>query len=94
MIDMRSQPTLEGSTAPTDDEICDQVLDLRSCYVRSLGYRITAPSSSRSSRADIHTACDAWLAEVQRQATEDRQWAEHRADKLATYVDEYQLLQI
>ena len=70
---MRSQPNLEGSTALTDDEIYDQVLGMRSCYVRDLGYRITAPSSSRSSRVDIHFACEARLMEVQKQAVEDRQ---------------------
>ena len=86
MTDMRSQPTSEGSTAPTDDEICDQVLGMRSYYVKGLGYEITAPLSSRSSRADIHAACDARV-EVQRQA-------EQRADELTAYVDEYQRFQI
>ena len=72
MTDIRSQLTSEGSTAPTDDEICDQVLGTRPYYVRSLKYGITAPSSLCSSRADIHSACEAQLMEVQRQATEDR----------------------
>ena len=75
MIDMRSQPILEGSIAPTDDEICVQMLDTRLCYVRGLRYEITASSSSRSSRAEIHSTCQARLMEVQRQAIEDRQQA-------------------
>ena len=94
MIDIRSQPIPEGSTAPTDDGICDPVLSTRSYYVRGLGYGITAPLFSRSSRTDIHTACNARLTEVQKQATENRQRTEQRADELATCVDEYQLLQI
>ena len=66
MTDIRSQPISEGSTVPTDDEIYDQVLDMRFCYVRGLGYGITVPSSSGSSRADMHVACDARRMEVQR----------------------------
>ena len=66
MTDMRSQSTPEGSTAPTDDEICDQVLGMRPYYVRGLRYGITAPSSSCSSRTDILATCDARLTEVQR----------------------------
>ena len=60
MTDMRSQPTFEGSTVPTDDEICDQVLSTRLYYVRGLGYGITAPSSW-SSRAEIHSTCQTRL---------------------------------
>ena len=94
MIGIRSQPTPEDTTAPTDDEICDQMLGTRSYYVRGLGHGISAPLSSHSSSADIYTVCDAWLAEMQRQATEDRQRAEQRADELAACVDDYQCFQI
>ena len=94
MIGIRSQPIPEGSIAPTDDEICDRMLGKRSYYVKGLGCGITAPSFSCLSRANIHAACDARLTEVQRQATEDRQWAEHQAKELAARFDEYQLLQI
>ena len=73
MIGIKSQLIPEGSTAPTDDEIYDQMLGTRSCYVRGLGYGIITPSSSCSSKADIHATCNARLAEMQRQATEDRQ---------------------
>ena len=73
MTDMRFQSTPKGLIAPTDDEICDRVLNTRPYYVRDLGYEITTPSSSRSTRADIHSMCQAWLMEVQRQAVEDRQ---------------------
>ena len=75
MIDIRSQSTLEVSITPTDHEICDQVLGMRSCYVRGLGHGITTPSSSHSSRADIHSVCETQLTEMQRQAVEDRQQA-------------------
>ena len=94
MTDMKSQPTPEGSTVPTDDEICDRVLDTRSCYARGLGYRITTPSSSRSSRTEIHSTCEARLTKMQRQAVKDRQQAEQRAQELVACVDEYQQLQI
>ena len=87
MIDIKSQPTPEGSTAPIDDEICDQVLGMRPYYVRGLGHGITTPSSSCSSRADIYAACDARLTEVQKQV-------EQRVDELTTRIDEYQRLQI
>ena len=85
MIDIRSQPTYEGLTAPTDDEIYDQVLGTRSYYVRSLGHEISAPSSSHSSRTDIHATCETRLAEVQRQIKQ-------RADELTARIDEYQWL--
>ena len=81
MTDIRFQPTFEGSTPSTDDEICDQMLGTRSCYIRSLRHGITAISSSRLFKADIHTACDARLM-VQRQA-------EQRANELTACVDEY-----
>ena len=94
MTDMRSQPTPEGLIAPIDDEICDRVLGMRSCYVRDLGYRITTPSSSRSSRTEIHSTCEARLTKMQRLAVKDRQQAEQRAQELVACVDKYQQLQI
>ena len=94
MTDIRSQPISEGSIAPTDDEICDRVLGMRPYYVRGLGYGITTSSSLCSSRTDIHSAYEARMTEVQRQTVEDRQQAEHRAQELAAYVDDYQQLQI
>ena len=94
MTDMRSQPTSKGSIAPTDDEICDHVLGTRPYYVRDLGYGITAPSSSHSSWADIHSAYEARLTEMQRQAIEDRQQAAQRVHDLAACINEYQQLQI
>ena len=66
------------------------MLGIRSYYIRDLGYGITAPSFSHSSRADIHATCDARLTEVQRQAIEHRQ----QAHKLAARIDEHQQLQI
>ena len=67
MIDIRSQPTIDGSTAPIDDEICDQVLGTRPYYVKGLGRGFRAPSSTRSSsssRADIYAACHARMQEL------------------------------
>ena len=90
---MRSQPIPEGSTAPTDDEFCDRMLGMRPCYVRGLGYRIIAPSS-RSSRAEIHSTCQARLMEVQRQTVENRQQIEQRAQEMTACIDQYQQFQI
>ena len=90
MIDIRSQPISEGSNASTDDEIYDRMLDTRPYYISGLGYGITAPSSSRTSRADIHSACEARLMEMQRQTVEDRQ----QTQELAAHVDDYQYFQI
>ena len=45
MTDMRSQPTIEGSTAPTDDEICDQVFGTRFYYVRGQSMGSLLPHS-------------------------------------------------
>ena len=66
MIGIRSHPILEGSTAPTDDEIYDQVLGTRPCYIRGIEHGISTSTSSRSSKADIHAAYDAQLAKIQK----------------------------
>jgi len=71
MVSIRSQPTPEGSTAPTDDDICDEVLGRRTGYVTGLGYAVAA-SSSRAS----HGHCDARLREMERRHEEDRRRAE------------------
>ena len=70
MIDMRSQPSSSHSTAPTDDDICDHVLGTRSSYVKGLGRGFTAPSSSRSSRPNIHASCHAQIQELQSTQTQ------------------------
>ena len=49
MIGIRSQSIPESSIASTDDEICDWVLDTKSCYVRGLGHGINVLLSSCSS---------------------------------------------
>ena len=66
MTDMRSQSIPEGSTTPTDDEIYDQVLGTRPCYIRGIEHGISTSTSSRSSKADIHAAYDAQLAKIQK----------------------------
>ena len=86
---MRFQPTPKGSTASTDDEICDQMLDIRHYYVKRLGYENRDPPCSRSSKANIYAAYDAWLVEIQRQVAEDRL----QADELAAHVHSYQSFQ-
>ena len=69
---IRSQPTPEGSTPPTGDDICDEMLDRRSNYIKGLGYVVVTPSSSRAS----HVSYDARLLEVQRRHEEEMHWAE------------------
>lgn len=44
MVELRLQPLQEGSVAPTDDEIVDSVLGVKSGYVRGLGHGELAPS--------------------------------------------------
>ena len=72
MTEIRSQPTTEGSTAPTNDEICDRMLGTRPYYVRGLGYGITAPLSSRSSKAKIHSAWGDGADDTSDEAAADR----------------------
>ena len=66
-MEIRSQPTVEGSTPPTDDNICDKVLGRRSNYITRLGYAVAASNSSRAS----HVSCDAHLCEVERRHKEE-----------------------
>ena len=61
MIEISFQPTPKGSIASIDDEICDQILGMRSCYVRRLRHEIRALPSFHSSKVDIHAARDTRL---------------------------------
>ena len=78
-MDIWSQPTIESSTPPTDDDICNEVLGRRPNYIMGLGYAVVALSSSRAS----HVSCDAHLyevdvrrREVERRHEEEMRWAE------------------
>ncbi|KAI3961397.1 hypothetical protein MKW92_032056 [Papaver armeniacum] len=46
MLELRAAPTPEGSTPLTDAQICEQVLGVRSGYVKGLGHGYEKPSSS------------------------------------------------
>ncbi|KAI3872702.1 hypothetical protein MKX03_028050 [Papaver bracteatum] len=46
MLELRAEPTPEGSTPLTDAQICKEVLGVRSGYVKGLGHGYEKPSSS------------------------------------------------
>ncbi|KAI3871843.1 hypothetical protein MKX03_014963 [Papaver bracteatum] len=46
MLELRAAPTPEGSTPLTDAQICEEVLGVRSGYVKGLGHGYEKPSSS------------------------------------------------
>ncbi|RZC81773.1 hypothetical protein C5167_044345 [Papaver somniferum] len=46
MLELRDAPTPEGSTPLTDAQICEEVLGVRSGYVKGLGHGYEKPSSS------------------------------------------------
>ncbi|KAG1347626.1 hypothetical protein COCNU_06G014550 [Cocos nucifera] len=77
MMEIRSEPPIEGSTPPINDDIYDEVLGRRPNYVTGLGYRGVAPSSSRAA----HISYDARLQEAERRHVEtERRHQEEIAD--------------
>ncbi|KAI3902839.1 hypothetical protein MKW92_047946 [Papaver armeniacum] len=46
MLELRAAPTPQGSTPLTDAQICEEVLGVRSGYVKGLGHGYEKPSSS------------------------------------------------
>ncbi|XP_026450397.1 uncharacterized protein LOC113350475 [Papaver somniferum] len=46
MLELRAAPTPEGSTPLTDAQICEEVIGVRSGYVKGLGHGYEKPSSS------------------------------------------------
>ena len=66
-MEIWSQPTTEGSTPSTNDDICDEMLGRRSSYITGLGYAVVAPSSSRAS----YISYDGCLCEVERRHEEE-----------------------
>ncbi|KAI3967985.1 hypothetical protein MKW92_046557 [Papaver armeniacum] len=77
MLELRAAPTPEGSTPLTDAQICEQVLGVRSGYVKGLGHGYEKPSSSSMEY-------NAELGEVLRRANE----AERRNKELEERVEE------
>lgn len=82
MVEIRSQPLQEGFVAPTDDEIVDNVLGVKSGYVLGLGRGELAPS--RSDLADNHSEVvqlrrRAEEAEIHLQELREEQVAQHQA---------------
>ncbi|RZC52716.1 hypothetical protein C5167_021138 [Papaver somniferum] len=77
MLELRAAPTPEGSTPLTDAQICEEVVGVRSGYVKGLGHGDEKPSSSS-------IEYNAELGEALRRADE----AEKRNKKLEERVDE------
>ncbi|KAI3893146.1 hypothetical protein MKX03_020171 [Papaver bracteatum] len=77
MLELRDAPTPEGSTPLTDAQICEEVLGVRSGYVKGLGHGYEKPSSSS-------LEYNAELGEALRRADE----AEKRNKELEERVDE------
>ncbi|KAI3934073.1 hypothetical protein MKW92_008529 [Papaver armeniacum] len=77
MLELRAAPTPEGSTPLTDAQICEEVLGVRSGYVKGLGHGYEKPSSSS-------IEYNAELGEALRRADE----AEKRNKELEERVDE------
>ncbi|KAI3924763.1 hypothetical protein MKW92_028419 [Papaver armeniacum] len=77
MLELRAAPTPEGSTPLTDAQICEQVLGVRSGYVKGLGHGYEKPSSSS-------IEYNAELGEALRRADE----AERRNKELEERVEE------
>ncbi|KAI3833389.1 hypothetical protein MKX03_029586 [Papaver bracteatum] len=77
MLELRAEPTPEGSTPLTDAQICEEVLGVRSGYVKGLGHGYEKPSSS-SLEYNVE------LGEALRRADE----AEKRNKELEERVDE------
>ncbi|RZC89573.1 hypothetical protein C5167_027114 [Papaver somniferum] len=77
MLELRAAHTPEGSTPLTDAQICEEVLGVRSGYVKGLGHGYEKPSSSS-------IEYNAELGEALRRADE----AEKRNKELEERVDE------
>ncbi|KAA0060388.1 CACTA en-spm transposon protein [Cucumis melo var. makuwa] len=57
MLELQSQPTLEGSQPLSSDEICDQVLGRRPCYSKCLGWGPKSKVRKMTSASSSSTSC-------------------------------------
>ena len=64
MVELKSQPTPDGSTPRTEKEIFDIVLGVRPGYAMGLGHGVVATSS----RLAMHTTCDVRVREANERA--------------------------
>ena len=67
MMEIRFQPTVEGSTPSTNDDIYDEVIGRRPNYITRLGYAVVAPSFFRA----LHVSYDVRLREAKRRHEEE-----------------------
>ncbi|XP_050943385.1 uncharacterized protein LOC127150198 [Cucumis melo] len=57
MLELQSQPTLEGSQPLSEDEICDQVLGRRPGYSKGLGWGPKPKARRTTSVSSLSTSC-------------------------------------
>ncbi|KAA0032328.1 zinc finger protein ZPR1-like protein [Cucumis melo var. makuwa] len=57
MLELQSQPTLEGSQPLSENEICDQVLGRRPGYSKGLGWRPKPKARRTTSVSSSSTSC-------------------------------------
>ncbi|KAA0065781.1 CACTA en-spm transposon protein [Cucumis melo var. makuwa] len=57
MLELQSQPTLEGSQPLSEDEICDQVLGRRPGYSKGLGWGPKSKARRTASASSSSTSC-------------------------------------
>ncbi|KAA0051873.1 CACTA en-spm transposon protein [Cucumis melo var. makuwa] len=93
MLELQSQPTLEGSQPLSEDEICDQVLGRRPGYSKGLGWgpkpkaRRTASASSSSTSCSQPTEKEIELQAKLREALERIEVQDRNHQALASQVE-------
>ncbi|KAL0559072.1 hypothetical protein IC582_003661 [Cucumis melo] len=93
MLELQSQPTLEGSQPLFEDEICDQVLGRRPCYSKGLGWgpkpkaRRTARASSSSTSCSQSTEKEIELQAKLHEALERIEVQDRNHQALASQVE-------
>ncbi|TYJ98333.1 CACTA en-spm transposon protein [Cucumis melo var. makuwa] len=98
MLELQSQPTLEGSQPLSEDEICNQVLGRRSGYSKGLGWRPKPKARRTTSANSSSTSCSQSTQkeiELQAKLNEVLEWIEvqdRNYQALASQVERMQKL--
>ncbi|KAA0060223.1 CACTA en-spm transposon protein [Cucumis melo var. makuwa] len=93
MLELQSQPTPEGSQPLSENEICDQVLGRRPCYLKGLGWgpkpkaRRTASASSSSTSCSQSTEKEIELQAKLHEALERIEVQDRNHQALASQVE-------
>ncbi|TYK11883.1 CACTA en-spm transposon protein [Cucumis melo var. makuwa] len=93
MLELQSQPTLEGSQPLSEDEICDQVLGRRLGYSKGLGWgpkpkaRRTASASNSSTSCSQSTKKEIELQDKLHEALERIEVQDRNHQALASQVE-------